>query len=122
VFDNAWATPACTTTRASMLTGKHGINSGVTYVPAKLDESIQTLPRLLKADNASASHQMAVFGKWHLGGGTSTATHPNDSGIEHYAGNLTNLDDYYHWQLTENGVTTTSNEYHTSKVPDLAID
>ncbi|WNC70807.1 sulfatase-like hydrolase/transferase [Thalassotalea psychrophila] len=121
-YTNAWATPACTTTRASILTGKHGINSGVTYVPAQLDPSLQTLPEYLKADIATSHYQSAVFGKWHLGGAQSAASHPNDSGVEHYAGNLGNLNDYYNWELTVNGQTSTVNEYHTTKLTDLAID
>lgn len=121
-YTNTWATPACTTTRASILTGKHGINSGVTYVPALLATELQTLPEYLKADAATSHYQSAVFGKWHLAGGKASATHPNDSGIEHYAGNLGNIDDYYNWQLTVNGQTSAVNEYHTTKVTDLAID
>ncbi|WOH38008.1 sulfatase-like hydrolase/transferase [Thalassotalea fonticola] len=121
-YTNTWATPACTTTRASVLTGKYGVNSGVTYVPAVLDTTLQTLPEYLKADMATSHYQSAVFGKWHLGGGQASATHPNDSGIEHYAGNLGNLDDYYNWELTVNGQTSTVNEYHTTKITDLAID
>ena len=31
-FDNAWATPACTTTRSTIITGKYGVNSGVLNV------------------------------------------------------------------------------------------
>lgn len=122
VFSNAWATPACTTTRATILTGKHGVNSGVTYVPALLDTSLQTLPKYLKADTVTSHYEMAVFGKWHLGSGQPLASHPNDSGVEHYAGNLGNLDDYYNWDLTVNGATSAVTEYHTSKLTDLAID
>ena len=123
VFDNAWATPGCTTTRASILTGMHGVNSGVSFIPAKLDTSLQTLPKYLKADALTSNYQTAVFGKWHLGGGgNANVSHPNDSGVEHYAGNLSNLDDYYQWQLVENGVTSDVTQYHTSKITDLVID
>jgi len=34
VFDNVWATPACTTTRGTIITGQHGINSGIDHVPS----------------------------------------------------------------------------------------
>jgi len=36
VYDNAWATPSCTTTRAATLTGLHGVNSGVQQTPGAL--------------------------------------------------------------------------------------
>ncbi|WP_068546499.1 YHYH protein [Thalassotalea crassostreae] len=122
VYTNAWVTPACTTTRAAILTGKHGINSGVTYVPGTLDTSLQTLPRLLNANANTSHYQSAHFGKWHLGGGNPSVTHPNDSGIEYYAGNLSNVSDYYDWQLTTNGVVSQSTEYHSTKITSLAID
>lgn len=119
VFENVWATPACTTTRAALLTGKHGVNSGVDYVPAEMDSSLSTLPRYLKT---LADYQTAAFGKWHVGGGNSDEDHPTDSGFDHYAGNLSNVDDFYDWSLVENGVSSDVTEYHTSKITDLVID
>ena len=120
VFENTWATPACTTTRATLMTGKHGVNSGVTFVPAQLDSTSQTLARYLK--NSNSNYQTAAFGKWHLGGGNSSATHPNDSGFDYYAGNLGNISDYFNWTLTTNGQQSQSSQYHTSHITDLAID
>lgn len=80
-FDNAWATPACTTTRGTLITGQYGINSGISYVPAVMDSNTQTLQRYLKSLPSSADYQTAVIGKWHLGGGNPELTHPTDSGI-----------------------------------------
>ena len=31
-YENVWATPSCSTTRAALLTGKHGVNTGVLSV------------------------------------------------------------------------------------------
>lgn len=121
VFENAWATPACTTTRGTILTGKYGTNSGVTYVPAKLSTEHEILQSYLKNNSLTSAYQSAVFGKWHLGGGNADASHPNDVGVDYYAGNLKNLDSYYEWDLTINGSTETSTEYHTSKITDLAL-
>jgi arylsulfatase A-like enzyme len=121
-FDNMWATPACSTTRGTMLTGKYGINSGVTTVPAVLSDEHEVLQQYLKQHTESENYQSAVFGKWHLSGGMGNATHPNDVGIEHYAGNLGNLSNYYDWSLTVNGITEASQEYHSTKITDLTID
>jgi arylsulfatase A-like enzyme len=121
-FDNAWATPACTTTRATILTGKYGINSGVTYVPAELSTEHEILQTYLSTNNATKDYQSAVFGKWHLSGGNANASHPNDVGLQHYAGNLSNLTSYYDWSLTVNGVAESSTDYHTTKITDLTID
>jgi len=122
VFDNMWATPACTTTRATIITGKYGVNSGVTFVPAKLSDEDIILQQFLKNNTLTQNYQSAVFGKWHLGGGNSVVTHPNDVGVDYYAGNISNVADYFDWELTVNGVTQASTEYHTSKITDLAID
>jgi len=123
IFDNAWATPACTTTRGTLITGQHGINSGISYVPAVMDSNTQTLQRYLKSLPTSADYQTAVIGKWHLGGSNPELSHPTDSGVDYYAGTIKGtLDDYYNWDLTLDGQSTTSIEYHTSKVTDLAID
>jgi arylsulfatase A-like enzyme len=122
VFENAWATPACTTTRATLITGKYGQNSGVTYVPAALTDDHQVLQSYIDEHVPTANYQSAVFGKWHLGGGNAEASHPNDVGINHYAGNLANVADYFEWELTVNGSTTTSNEYHTTVITNLAAE
>ncbi|WP_158966314.1 YHYH protein [Paraglaciecola sp. L3A3] len=122
VFDNAWATPACTTSRANLITGKFGVNSGVTYVPAELNTDHQVLQQYLATHVATQNYVSAVFGKWHLAGASKQANHPNEVGLDYYAGNLGNVDDYYNWQLTTNGVNETSDVYHTTKITDLAAD
>jgi arylsulfatase A-like enzyme len=123
VFENLWATPSCTTTRGSLITGLHGVHSGVSFVPAIMNTSSNTLHRYLRTNTASAGYQTAVIGKWHLGGANPSASHVTDSGIDYYAGNITGvLPDYYSWPLIQGGKTTTSTTYHTTKVTDLAID
>ena len=120
VFDNAWATPSCVTTRATMLTGLHGVNSGVVETPGRIEIGAQILQQTIR-DNTD--YATAVFGKWHVGGGNSEATHPNDLGVGHYAGNITgNIAGYFDWNLTINGQTEATTEYHTSKITDLARD
>jgi len=122
-FDNVWATPACTTTRGTLITGQHGINSGISYVPAVMDSNTQTLQRYLKSLSSSSTYQTAVIGKWHLAGGIPDVNHPTESGVDYYAGTIAGvIDDYYDWPLTLNGETSQSTQYHTSKMTDLAID
>lgn len=121
VFDNMWATPSCTTTRGSLLTGLHGVNSGVDTTPSLMDTGLLTVQKYL-GDNAG--YESAVFGKWHVaGGGNSSPLHPNESGVDYYAGNIAGtIDDYESWPLTINGQEQTSNVYHTTAITDLAID
>ncbi len=123
VFDNAWATPACTTTRGTIITGHHGINSGISYVPAVMSTKTLTLQRYLKTLPSKKIYQTAVIGKWHLGGHNAAASHPIESGVDYYAGNLSSgVEDYTNWAFTLNGDIKTSTAYHTSKITDLAID
>jgi arylsulfatase A-like enzyme len=123
VFENLWATPSCTTTRGSLITGLHGVHSGVSFVPAVMATNTNTVQRYLRANAASASYQTAVIGKWHLGGANPSASHVTESGVDYYAGNITGvLPDYYNWPLTQDAKTTTSTTYHTTKVTDLALD
>lgn len=120
VFDNVWATPACTTTRGTIMTGKHGVNSGISFVPAAMSADEDTL---LKRVSNIANYTTALMGKWHLGGPSATALHPLESGAGTYAGFLNAaVDNYYSWDFTQNGATNTSTEYNTSKTTDLAID
>jgi len=123
VFDNAWATPACTTTRGTLISGQHGINSGVDRVPDLLPAETLTLQWLLERSSTNR-YSTSVIGKWHLtGGNTSQIDHPADSGVGYYAGNIAGtISDYYNWSLTRNGVTRTSTQYHTSQITDLAIE
>jgi len=121
-FNNMWVTPACSTTRGTIITGKYGINSGIESLPANLSTEHEVLQQYLKRNEVTVQYQSAVFGKWHLGAGVGSATHPNDVGVEHYAGNLENLSDYYNWPLTINGVTETITEYHSTKITDLAAN
>ena len=125
VFDNAWATPSCTTTRGSIITGKHGINSGIQTTPFLMDASTLTLQRYLKTDTASPNYSSAVIGKWHLAGADTTQRldHPTDSGVDYYAGTISGtIDSYYDWPLTTGGITTQSDVYHPTAMTDLAIN
>ncbi|WP_286264619.1 YHYH protein [Thalassotalea atypica] len=120
-FDNMWVTPACSTTRATIITGKFGVNNGVESLPANLSSEHEILQKYLKQNEATQDYQSAVFGKWHLATGSDSETHPNELGVDYYAGNLGNLSDYYDWSLTINGVSENVTDYHTSKITDLAV-
>ncbi len=122
VFDNAWATPGCTTTRCSIITGRYGVRTGVTAIGDRLPGSETTLQQYLLDKPATADYRSAIVGKWHLGGGNPDPNEPNDFGVSYYAGILQgSLSDYEDWTLTEQGQSSNSTEYATSKLTDLAI-
>jgi arylsulfatase A-like enzyme len=126
IFQNAWATPACSTTRAAILTGKHGVNSGVISVPGNLNEGDEIIYEYLANNAATADYASAYIGKWHLNtteiGGESN---PVANGIPYFAGPLANIADYNSWTLVEDSPDTaisseTSTGYNTSELTRLA--
>jgi arylsulfatase A-like enzyme len=70
-FTEAWASPLCSPTRASLLTGlyphHHGVGSPVAVDDAEgalSDTDTTTLAEVLQA----SGYATGLFGKWHLGG------------------------------------------------------
>ena len=123
IFDNAWATPACTTTRAAIITGKYGINSGVISNEDVIADNEITIQSYLSDAENSSNYGLAIIGKWGLGGGNVSNDHPLLMGVEYFAGSLRRaISNYFQWDLTINGVTTRSEIYNTTKLTDLAID
>jgi len=118
-FNNVWSNPTCTPTRGTIITGKYGFRTGVTQVDDVLSTSETSLQTYMTTNGAS-EYETAVIGKWHLG---RSANHPNNMGIDYYAGVLGGgVQSYWNWPLTINGSTTNSTEYTTIKFTDLAID
>ena len=121
-FDNFWTKPICSPTRATILSGKYGYNSGVLDVQdngtIKADE--KTLHQYINEISGNG-YSHSIIGKWHLS--PREPNRPTQMGIGYYAGLLGGaVSDYGSWQFTENGQTTTSNEYVTKKFTNLAID
>lgn len=118
-FNNFWAYPTCTPTRASIITGKHAFRSGVKRVGDKLSTKETILQKFIE-DKTDNHYSSAVIGKWHLSDDTN---HPNKMGLKYFSGILSGgVRDYYSWRHIENGNTERSKEYITSKFTDLAID
>jgi arylsulfatase A-like enzyme len=94
------AAPACTPSRAALLTGRYPIRSGMSDV--LMPESTQglpqaevTLPELLK----SAGYRTAMVGKWHLG--SMPAFMPTEHGFDSYFGLLYSNDMVRPWVQTD---------------------
>lgn len=117
-FTNLWSYPTCTPTRGSILTGKYGFRTNVMKVDDVMSTSETSLQQFLKSNNSGYSN--AVIGKWHL---SRDVNHPTEMGVDYYAGLLNGaVQSYTNWNFTQNGSTTSSNEYTTTKFTDLAID
>lgn len=128
VFENAYAAPMCSPTRATIMTGRYGFRTGVgTAVGMRSSGGLSTDETSLFSHldaHAPVEYAHAVIGKWHLAtnqhGG---ADHPSLMGVDHYAGLLAGtLDEYSSWPRTQNGVTSQVDGYVTSVFTDEAID
>lgn len=80
------ASPVCSPTRGSVLTGRHPNRFGVNWANVgHIKKEEITLPELLKANGYATGH----FGKWHLGTLTKDMLDANRGGkpqhAEHYA-------------------------------------
>ena len=115
-FNNVWANPVCSPTRATILTGKYGFRTGVLWPGDALSSSETSIHRILKEASPEYSH--AIIGKWHL---SDIVSQPTDMGVDYFAGILSGVKSYYNWNLIQNGQTTKSSSYITSKLTDLAI-
>lgn len=123
IFDNAWATPLCSPTRATILTGRYGIRTGV----LSPDDSIPLAETSLQSfidSNVPNTYTHAVIGKWHLSGRDNGGIdNPNLMGIDHFAGfQGGGVGDYFNWTLIENGRESSSDVYTTTRFVDLAIE
>ena len=123
-YTNTWATPQCSPTRAAIMSGKFGIKTGVMRPPLVLDTSHTSLFTKIK-EQSSTDYSMAVIGKWHIGGNSSSNfSHPKDSGIPFYEGVFTaQVSDYYNWtKLNNEGNEEQVNEYITTHLTNTAIN
>lgn len=127
VFNQAWAAPTCSPTRAAIVTGRHGFRTGVGAQivgnnSAALPLTERTLPAVIQAA-APGSRTAACVGKWHLSNTMNGgADHPATAGFGHFAGLLNGqLPDYNSWPRTVDGVTATSTRYATSAQVDDAL-
>jgi arylsulfatase A-like enzyme len=118
-FNNLWANPTCTPTRATILTGKYGFRTNVLKVGDELATSETSLQTYIN-NNSKTEYSQAVIGKWHL---STDENHPKNMGVDYYKGLITGaVKSYWNWPLTNEGETSTITEYATTKFTDIAID
>jgi arylsulfatase A-like enzyme len=121
-YDNVWAYPLCSPTRASILTGRYSHRTGVLNAneASTIPANELTIQSYLNQHTSSA-YSHAIIGKWHLS--MNEPERPTQMGVGYYAGLLGGAaSDYNNWPLTQNGQTGPYTGYITTKISDLAID
>jgi len=121
MFNNLWVNPTCSPTRAAIITGKYGYRTAVKWANDELSSSEKILQQYINETSDNA-YQTAVIGKWHLSG-ENPGFNPEDLGMDHYAGLVRGgVQDYYQWQLTEDGNGSLQTEYITKVFTDLSVE
>lgn len=125
MFTQAWSAPACTPSRARLLTGLRSAHNGVGSVIKSRDDErggvnvglsldARLLPQALR--ESPAGYASAAVGKWHLGDARTLAQFPHHplgeppgTWFGYYAGSMFNLQapedsgrraGYYNWEKT----------------------
>ena len=128
-----YVSPVCAPTRASLLTGRYSLRTGVrdTYNGGAIMATEEyTLAEML----SDCGYRTAIFGKWHLG--DNYPTRPMDQGFEeslvHLGGGIGQPGDYLNYHkgdssyfnpmLMHNGQPTLTNGYCSDVFTDAAID
>jgi len=119
-FNNVWSTPVCSPTRSTILTGKYGYRTSVLDVGDELSTSETSLYNYL---TLNTNYSSALVGKWHLSGTPADHNHPNNIGIDYYSGMIGGgIQNYSNWIFSENGNTSNTTQYSTTKLTNEAID
>jgi arylsulfatase A-like enzyme len=123
VFENAWVNPMCSPTRSTILTGLYGHHTGVLVAGDLLATSTTTIWDYIRKESP-AKYDMAVFGKWHLGGNGGNVQHVIDMRVPNFRGFLgAQIGDYYNWVAYDsNGGSSTITTYTTTALTDWAIE
>jgi arylsulfatase A-like enzyme len=123
VFENAWVNPMCSPTRATLLTGRYGHHTGVLVAGDVLNTSTTTIWDYIRKESP-AKYDMAVFGKWHLGGNQGAIKHVQDMRVPNFKGFLgAQVTNYYDWVAWDSsGASTRVTTYTTTALTDWAIE
>lgn len=119
-FQNVFSTPMCAPSRAAIMSGKYGLNTGVTGVPGNLPITDTSIFTALKT-RLNTQYNTAVIGKWHISHPIDN-THPYSHGVDYFMGLMeSGVSDYYKWDRTQDSVTVTDTNYVTTVLTDTAI-
>lgn len=129
IFNRFYAYPVCSPTRASLMTGRYAMRTGVIDTQegmSILRPSEITLAEALK----TAGYRTGMFGKWHLG--DNAPARPNDQGFDrsltHVGGMIgapyspLDANAYFDPVLLEDGIEREFEGYCVDVFTDAAVD
>ena len=129
LFRNCWASPGCSPTRATMLTGQYGfrtrIGIAINYDNSgfELDKDSPSLGHVLPD-----AYRVEALGKWHLSTAAgSHKRHPSHMGFENFRGSMKIIKGfigpgYYEWDKVDQGVESLETTYATTDTVDDALE
>ncbi len=118
VLDSYYTQPVCSPSRASLMSGRHVIHTGVYDVyggtsSGYLNLSFSILPQYLEKAANYSSH---IVGKWHLGMNKLSVI-PTQRGFESHVGYLTGAEDHFTHISSDNAV-----DFWEDSSPTIAYD
>ena len=116
-FSQFYVSPVCATTRASLLTGRHFLRTGVSHVHGGKDflhPDETTIADVMK----EAGYVTGMWGKWHVG--KTNGYFPWDRGFDEAF--MARLYDYYDNEGRFNGEPLQTEGWTTGVLTDMAID
>ncbi len=105
LFTRCYSTPTCSSTRATILTGRYGLRTGMGAAVNTTDTPGYTLPTSeltvaeLIRDANTFPYRRGAFGKWHVADYDASANcHPAECGFERFDGAKGNVSNHFDWE------------------------
>jgi arylsulfatase A-like enzyme len=118
-FDRFFVSPLCAPTRASLLTGRYSLRTGVSGV-AEGQETMRAEEVTLAEALGEAGYRTGLFGKWH--NGEHYPYTPNGQGFQEAFGfNLGHWNNYFDTTLKRNGRKVKTSGFITDVLTDAAL-